>query len=86
MTIMKMPRETKLQLVSELRSYLEKELDLEIGELAGEQFLDHLLKLLTPPIYNQAIDDARKVIEQRMAATDEDLYALQKSAPLSGRR
>lgn len=85
MTVIKMPRETKQLLVSGIREYLETELDKEIGELAGEQLLDYLLGELSPHIYNAAIDDARKLLEERMASADDDLYALKK--PLgSGRR
>jgi uncharacterized protein (DUF2164 family) len=42
MSVTRMPRETKQLLVSSIRQYLETELDKEIGELAGEQFLDYL--------------------------------------------
>ncbi|QNK57640.1 DUF2164 domain-containing protein [Paenibacillus sp. PAMC21692] len=85
MSVTRMPRETKQLLVSSIRQYLETELDKEIGELAGEQFLDYLLSELTPHIYNGAIDDARKLLEERMAAADDDLYALKKPF-LNGRR
>jgi uncharacterized protein (DUF2164 family) len=85
MTIVKMPRETKQLLVSGIRGYMETELDKEIGELAGEQLLDFLLGELTPHIYNAAIDDARKLLEERMSGVDDDLYALKRSLP-NGRR
>lgn len=85
MTMVRMPRETKLTLVSGIRGYLETELDIEIGELAGEQLLDYLLGELTPHIYNAAIEDARKLLEERMAAADDDLYALKRALP-TGRR
>ncbi|MHA6481967.1 DUF2164 domain-containing protein [Paenibacillus sp. strain BS8-2] len=83
--MMKLPRETKQQLVSSIQNYMETELDKEIGELAGEQLLDFLLSELTPHLYNAAIDDARKLLEERMASVDDDMYALKKSLP-SGRR
>ncbi|REK71349.1 DUF2164 domain-containing protein [Paenibacillus paeoniae] len=81
MVPLKLPREQKLQLVSGLQQYVYDELSVEMGQLAGENLLDYMLKELTPYIYNQAMADARHVIEQRMTSIEEELYALERQVP-----
>lgn len=83
---LKLPKEQKQQLVHSLQSYLETELDVEIGQLAGEGLLDHMLRELAPHVYNQALADARKVVEQRMASIEEELYALELPLTMARRR
>jgi uncharacterized protein (DUF2164 family) len=53
--------------------------------LRGSNSWTICLSELTPHIYNGAVDDARKLLEERMAAADDDLYALKKPL-LNGRR
>lgn len=75
---LKIPREEKLQLIVSLQQFFEMERSEEIGELAAENLLDYMLKELSPYVYNQAIADARKVVEQQMLGLEDELYALQK--------
>ncbi|RJX38925.1 DUF2164 domain-containing protein [Paenibacillus pinisoli] len=81
MVPIKLPREQKLQLVSNLQQYAYDELSVDMGQLAGENMLDFMMKELAPYIYNQAMADARRVIEQRMASIEEELYALERPVP-----
>ncbi|MDH6368331.1 uncharacterized protein (DUF2164 family) [Paenibacillus sp. PastF-3] len=80
----KIQREHKLQVTSSIQDYFETELSSEIGQLASENLLDFMLKELSPHIYNQALADARKVIEQKMISIEEELYALEQ--PLTSAR
>ncbi|AIQ23595.1 hypothetical protein D3C76_1583450 [compost metagenome] len=80
----KIQREHKLQITSSIQDYFETELSSEIGQLASENLLDFMLKELSPYIYNQALADARKVIEQKMISIEEELYALEQ--PLTSAR
>lgn len=73
----KIQREHKLQITSSIQDYFDTELSSEIGQLASENLLDFMLKELSPYIYNQALADARKVIEQKMISIEEELYALE---------
>ncbi|WP_282942258.1 DUF2164 domain-containing protein [Paenibacillus sp. RC67] len=82
---LKLPKEQKQQMISSLQEYVESEFSLEIGQLAGESFLDFITKELSPYIYNQALSDARKIIEQKMVSIDEELYALEQPLPLTRR-
>ena len=80
----KIQREHKLKITSSIQDYFETELSSEIGQLASENLLDFMLKELSPYIYNQALADARKVIEQKMISIEEELYALEQ--PLTSAR
>lgn len=86
MLAIKLPREQKQRIVSELRAYVGRELDREIGELAGESLLDFMLGQLAPSIYNQAIADARQAAQRTLAALEDELYALEKSPAPPNRR
>lgn len=75
--LIKLPREQKLEIVSKMQRYFNSEFSEEIGQLATEIFLDFILKEISPYIYNQAIKDARSIIEQRMMLLEEDVCALE---------
>ncbi|AIQ35456.1 MULTISPECIES: DUF2164 domain-containing protein [Paenibacillus] len=81
----KIQREHKLQITSSIQDYFDTELSSEIGQLASENLLDFMLKELSPYIYNQALADARKVIEQKMISVEEELYALEQPLTLGKR-
>ncbi len=75
--LIKLPREQKLEIVSKMQRYFNTEFSQETGQLATEIFLDFILKEISPYIYNQAIKDARSIIEQRMMLLEEDVCALE---------
>ncbi|WP_019241211.1 MULTISPECIES: DUF2164 domain-containing protein [Bacillus] len=81
MIVIKIPREQKLDIVRNIQHHFYAERDEEIGELAAENLLDFMLKQISPHIYNQAIHDAQKTIEQKVTALEEDLYALVQPIP-----
>ncbi|NIK75830.1 uncharacterized protein (DUF2164 family) [Paenibacillus castaneae] len=85
MVPLKLPKEHKLQIASGIQDYFQIEFDQEIGQLAAENVLDFMLKELSPYVYNQALADARKAIEQKMVALDEEIYALEKPIKLAKR-
>lgn len=76
--MMKLPREQIEGMVSELQSYLFSDHGLEWGNMATEQLLMEVMKLVEPTIYNQAIRDARQVVLERIGACEDELYSLEK--------
>lgn len=48
----------------------------EIGMIAAQEILDSVKENLAPIFYNKGVDDARKVIQNKLEDTDIDLYAL----------
>lgn len=79
MMSLKLPKEQKELLIQRVQAYFIDEREEELGDLAAEFLLDHMITLLGPVIYNQAIEEALAVIEQRNAALEEDLHAIKKS-------
>lgn len=75
---MKLPREQVEAMVSELQAYLFSDHGLEWGNMAAEQLLMEVMKLVEPTIYNQAIRDARQVVLERISACEDELYSLEK--------
>jgi len=76
---LKLPKEDKDLLIDELQGHLEMEHDMTLGRLATEQLVEFMLQQLSAPIYNQAVEDARAVLMERMATLEDDLYALKRS-------
>lgn len=84
MVPIKMPREEKNLLVRDIQDYLQGELDEPVGNLAAEGILDFVLKLVTPYVYNQAVADARKILQEQMLRADDELSYLEQ--PIDHRR
>ena len=68
----------KEQIVNKLQSYFEQQLDQELGQFDAEFLLDFVSKELGAFYYNQGLQDARTVLEQRLQTIDDDLYAIEK--------
>ena len=78
MNISSMKKEEKEIMVSKIQQYFELERSEEIGHLAAENLLDFFIKEIGPLVYNQAIDEAQKLVTMNMLRLDEDMYALKK--------
>lgn len=83
-TPIKLPREDKEQLVADVQQYAETELGEHMGNIAAEGLLNHILSLVTPYVYNQAIRSAKEVVTAEFARLDEELSVLER--PLTHRR
>ncbi|MCC3374835.1 DUF2164 domain-containing protein [Cohnella sp. REN36] len=77
-TPLKLPKERKEQIVDQVQAFFETERGEEIGRLAAEQLIDLMIGALGPAIYNQAIGDARQTLQLKMAALEDELYALER--------
>lgn len=75
---LKIQREKKEQVISSLQEYAYNQLDIEMGNLAAEQLLDWVTGEMGSFIYNQALKDARKLIEERLLTLEDDFYSLEK--------
>ncbi|KGX86582.1 DUF2164 domain-containing protein [Pontibacillus litoralis] len=76
---MKFPREKKEQLIEQLQSYFAMERGEEIGSIGAEQLLDFVMKEVEPHIYNQAIRDAKNMVEQTLMNVEENILSLEKA-------
>jgi len=64
---LKLPKETEQRLATSLQRYLREELGEEVGDLKAMLFLRFCLEEIAPSIYNQAIQDARVCMLERVA-------------------
>lgn len=78
MLTVKLSREQKEPLVRRVQEYFQDERGEEIGDLAAEFFLDYMIQELGPVIYNQAIQDAVKLVGEKMVSLEDDLHSLEK--------
>ncbi|WP_409304358.1 DUF2164 domain-containing protein [Peribacillus sp. SCS-155] len=65
-------------MISKIQEYVYKEEGKEIGELAAGNHLEFILEEIAPYIYNEAIKDAKKVIQSKMDSMDEDIASLER--------
>lgn len=71
-------KEKKDQAIRDIQQFFYDERGEEIGIIAAENFLDFFAAQVGPHIYNQGVKDARNVVSDRLAAVEEDLYALER--------
>ncbi|AWC29201.1 DUF2164 domain-containing protein [Bacillus cytotoxicus] len=74
----KISNERKGQLVANIQRFFEEEDLEEIGRFQAERLIEEMVKLIGPYAYNQGIEDARKLIVDKLTNIEEDLYALEK--------
>ncbi len=78
----KLPKENKDMLIEKLKEYFELERGEEIGSIAAEGTLDFMIQVIGPHIYNQAIRDARKMVNEKVLSIEDELYTLEKPIKL----
>lgn len=66
--------ERRAKLVSDLQGYFLQEFDEEISPFRAEQLLDFFLETLGPPIYNQAVQDARGFMLRKLEDLEGEVY------------
>ncbi len=81
----KLPREQRETMISNIQHFFEMERGETIGELAADQVLEFVLTSIGPHLYNQALADCRALVNERMAGMEEDIYALEQQTELRRR-
>jgi uncharacterized protein (DUF2164 family) len=66
-------------MIADIQRFFYEERNEEIGNLAAENVLEFVKKQLGPYFYNEAIKDARSLMEEKAASIEDDLYALEKN-------
>lgn len=67
--------ERRNQLLLRLEGFYLEELDEELSRFRAEQILDFALAALGPPIYNQAVQDARLYMQRKLDELDGEVAA-----------
>ena len=66
--------EGRNRIVRSVRRFLDEQLDLELSDFQAERVVDFFVKELGAPVYNQAIRDAHRFIEEKLADLDAEFY------------
>lgn len=74
----KIPKEQKANLISNVQKYFAEDRSEEISDLGAELIIDFMIKELSPYIYNKAIADVRQLMNEKMSQIDDELYSLEK--------
>ena len=64
----------KERLIVEVQNFFRDSMDEDISAFRAEQVLDFAISILGPQIYNQAVQDSRKFIQQRLDDLDGEVY------------
>ncbi len=71
-------REQKTLLVSQIQKYFVKELDQEVGDFDAEFLLDFFSEKIGGYYYNQGLNDARALLDEKLETITESFYELEK--------
>jgi uncharacterized protein (DUF2164 family) len=69
-----LPREIEKELITSIRRFFEEKMEEEIGELKARLVLDYCIKEIGPTIYNQAIQDSKRYLSDKLADLDGVCY------------
>jgi uncharacterized protein (DUF2164 family) len=83
--IKKLPHEQKQAVISHIQRYFQVERGEQLGDLAAEAILEFMLQTLGPLVYNEALKDARTVMNERLLSLEDELYTLEKPMKLMPR-
>ena len=70
----KLSADRRAMLLKMLREFYTDSFDAELSEYRAERLLDFFIKQLGPPIYNQAIADARAFMFEKLDDLDVEFY------------
>jgi uncharacterized protein (DUF2164 family) len=62
------------RLIARFQAFVREEFDEDVSAFRAEQTLDFFLAALGPQIYNQAVQDARKFMQERLDDLDGEVY------------
>ncbi len=66
--------ERRARVLDALTTYFREHFDEEISSFKAERLLDFLVAELGPPVYNQAIRDARAFMTEKLTDLDAEFY------------
>lgn len=70
----KLSEERRDQIIRSLQGFCSSELEQDISDFQAGQLLDFFVRELGAPVYNQAIQDARGFIQDKLADLEGEFY------------
>ena len=68
----------KATIVDQIQKYFEKELDQDLGQFDAEFLLDFFTEKVGSYYYNQGLNDARALLDDKLDTITESFYELEK--------
>jgi uncharacterized protein (DUF2164 family) len=70
----KLSQERREGLVAAARSFFTEDLDRELSNFQAERVIDFFIRHLGAPVYNQAVQDVRSLLQTKLDDLDGELY------------
>ena len=70
----KLSEESRKALATELEKFFAEELDRDLSDFQAQRLIDFLVLRLGAPVYNQAIQDARKYLQAKLDDLEGEFY------------
>jgi uncharacterized protein (DUF2164 family) len=67
-----------------MKRFFSETLDQELSDFSAERILDYFVQQLGPPVYNQAIQDARAFVQEKLEDLEGEFY--EPESPAGGAR
>jgi uncharacterized protein (DUF2164 family) len=71
---MTLDEQRREKIVKRLKSFFLEHFDEELSDFRAAQVLDFFLQTLGPDVYNQAVQDARKFMQEKLDDLDGEVY------------
>lgn len=72
---LELSEDRRAELSSALRGFYLTEFDEELSAFRADQLLDFVLGAIAPPVYNQAVQDARAFMLRKLEDLEGEVYA-----------
>jgi uncharacterized protein (DUF2164 family) len=70
----KLDKDVEQRLLASLQRYCANNFDEEVGNLKAQLLLDFCVREIGPSIYNQAVQDAQKVMQEKVTELETNCY------------
>ena len=77
----KLSDERRADLVAGLRQYVTKEFEIELSDFQARELLDYFVRHLGASVYNQAIQDARGFVQEKLTDLEGEFYEPEEPRP-----
>ena len=68
-------KDVKQRLIASIQRYVSENLETDIGELQSSLFLQFCMEEIGPAVYNQAVSDAQRYMQERALDLENNCYA-----------
>jgi uncharacterized protein (DUF2164 family) len=78
MAMIEFSAQEKSLIIDKVQRYFEAELDQDIGKFEAEFLIDFFAEEVGAYFYNRGLNDAKAVLEEKLASISDELYEIEK--------